>query len=97
MARSDSTVRLTAAQAVVRFLGAQAIERDGDEHPFFAGMFGIFGHGNVAGLGEALEAAGQEFRYYQARNEQAMVHAAAAFAKKSRRLRAFATRATGSG
>ncbi len=90
MARSDSTVRLTAAQAVVRFLGAQAIERDGDEHPFFAGMFGIFGHGNVAGLGEALEAAGQEFRYYQARNEQAMVHAAAAFAKKSRRLRAFA-------
>src|SRR5206468_889985 len=80
----------TAAQAIVRFLAAQAVERDGEEHPFFACMFGIFGHGNVAGLGEALEAAGQEFRYYQARNEQAMVHAAAAFAKKSRRLRAFA-------
>ena len=84
------TVRLTAAQAVVRFLAAQSVERDGTEHPFFAGMFGIFGHGNVAGLGEALEEAGQEFRYYQARNEQAMVHAAAAFAKKSRRLRTFA-------
>jgi 3D-(3,5/4)-trihydroxycyclohexane-1,2-dione acylhydrolase (decyclizing) len=90
MARREPTVRLTAAQAVVRFLGAQAVERDGEEHPFFAGMFGIFGHGNVAGLGEALEAAGEGFRYYQARNEQAMVHAAAAFAKKSRRLRAFA-------
>jgi 3D-(3,5/4)-trihydroxycyclohexane-1,2-dione acylhydrolase (decyclizing) len=85
-----STERLTAAQAVVRFLGAQSIERDGDEHAFFQGMFGIFGHGNVAGLGEALEAAGDRFRYYQARNEQAMVHAAVAFAKQSRRLRAFA-------
>jgi 3D-(3,5/4)-trihydroxycyclohexane-1,2-dione acylhydrolase (decyclizing) len=84
------TVRLTAAQAVVRFLAAQAVERDGAEQPFFAGMFGIFGHGNVAGLGEALEAAGGSFRYYQARNEQAMVHVAAAFAKKSRRLRTFA-------
>jgi 3D-(3,5/4)-trihydroxycyclohexane-1,2-dione acylhydrolase (decyclizing) len=84
------TVRLTAAQAIVRFLAAQSVERDGAEQPFFAGMFGIFGHGNVAGLGEALEAAGDTFRYYQARNEQAMVHAAAAFAKKSRRLRAFA-------
>jgi len=53
-------------------------------------MFGIFGHGNVAGLGEALEAAGDDFRYYQARNEQAMVHAAAAYAKKRLRLGAFA-------
>ena len=84
------TERITAAQAVVRFLGAQSVERDGEEHPFFQGMFGIFGHGNVAGLGEALEAAGDRFRYYQARNEQAMVHAAVAFAKQSRRLRAFA-------
>jgi 3D-(3,5/4)-trihydroxycyclohexane-1,2-dione acylhydrolase (decyclizing) len=85
-----ATERATAAQAVVRFLAAQRVERDGEEQPFFAGMFGIFGHGNVAGLGEALEQAGDRFRYYQARNEQAMVHAAAAFAKKSRRLRAFA-------
>jgi 3D-(3,5/4)-trihydroxycyclohexane-1,2-dione acylhydrolase (decyclizing) len=84
------TERVTAAQAVVRFLAAQAVERDGDEHQFFQGMFGIFGHGNVAGLGEALEAAGDRFRYYQARNEQGMVHAAVAFAKQSRRLRAFA-------
>src|SRR5206468_1297007 len=80
----------TAAQAIVRFLAAQSVERDGVEQPFFAGMFGIFGHGNVAGLGEALEAAGDSFRYYQARNEQSMVHAAAGFAKKSRRLRAMA-------
>ena len=84
------TERLTAAQAVIRFLEVQSVERDGDEHPFFGGMFGIFGHGNVAGLGEALEAAGDRFRYYQARNEQAMVHAAVAFAKRHRRLRAFA-------
>jgi 3D-(3,5/4)-trihydroxycyclohexane-1,2-dione acylhydrolase (decyclizing) len=84
------TERATAAQAVVRFLAAQAVERDGVAQPFFAGMFGIFGHGNVAGLGEALEAAGRTFRYYQARNEQAMVHAAAAYAKKRRRLGAFA-------
>ena len=73
------TVRLTAAQAVIRFLAAQSVERDGVEQPFFAGMFGIFGHGNVAGLGEALEEAGDAFRYFQARNEQAMVHASAAF------------------
>jgi 3D-(3,5/4)-trihydroxycyclohexane-1,2-dione acylhydrolase (decyclizing) len=84
------TQRATAAQAVVRFLAAQAVERDGVEQQFFAGMFGIFGHGNVAGLGEALEAAGDDFRYYQARNEQAMVHAAAAYAKKRLRLGAFA-------
>ena len=84
------TERLTAAQAVIRFLEVQSVERDGDEHSFFGGMFGIFGHGNVAGLGEALEAAGDRFRYYQARNEQAMVHAAVAFAKRHRRLRAFA-------
>ena len=84
------TERLTAAQAVIRFLEVQSVERDGDEHPFFQGMFGIFGHGNVAGLGEALEAAGDRFRYHQARNEQAMVHAAVAFAKRHRRLRAFA-------
>ncbi len=83
------TLRLTAAQALVRFLAAQRVERDGREVPFFAGVWGIFGHGNVAGIGQAL----QEFpqlRFYFARNEQAMVHAAAAFAKASRRLRAFA-------
>lgn len=83
------TVRLTAAQALVRFLAVQHVERDGRTVPFFAGVWGIFGHGNVSGIGQAL----QEFpqlRFYFARNEQAMVHAAAAFAKATRRMRAFA-------
>ena len=84
------TRRLTVAQALVAWLRVQSVERDGHAHPFFAGVFGIFGHGNVAGLGEALEAAQDDLRYYQARNEQGMVHAASAFAKRSRRLRAFA-------
>lgn len=81
--------RLTVGQAVVQFLKQQWIERDGEQHEFFAGVFGIFGHGNVAGLGQALEQDGT-LRYYQVRNEQGGVHAAAAFAKQHRRLRAFA-------
>ena len=85
-----ATRRLTVAQATIEFLTQQYVERDGRETAFFAGMFGIFGHGNVAGLGEALEQASGRFRYYQARNEQGMVHAAVAFAKRSFRLRAFA-------
>jgi 3D-(3,5/4)-trihydroxycyclohexane-1,2-dione acylhydrolase (decyclizing) len=83
------TVRLTTAQAIVRFLMQQQVERDEVRRPFFAGCFGIFGHGNVAGIGQALQQF-PEFRYYQARNEQAMVHTAAAFAKMNNRLRAFA-------
>ncbi len=83
------TQRLTMAQALVRFLTAQHSERDGRELPFFAGVWGIFGHGNVAGIGQALQEH-SELRYYLARNEQAMVHAAAAFAKQSNRLRTFA-------
>ncbi len=78
-------------QALVRFLGAQLSERDGRQQRFFAGMFGIFGHGNVAGVGQALDQLGGEgLRYYQCRNEQAMVHTAAAFAKMSNRLRTLA-------
>ena len=77
------TIRLTTAQALVRFLAQQYVERDGREQRFFAGCFGIFGHGNVAGIGQALAAACRELRYYQARNEQAMVHAAAAFARQN--------------
>jgi Thiamine pyrophosphate enzyme, N-terminal TPP binding domain len=73
------TRRLTTAQALVAFLAAQEVERDGARWPFFAGVYGIFGHGNVAGLGEALEAM-PALRYRQARNEQAMAHAATAFA-----------------
>ena len=80
-----STIRLTMAQAVVRFLQNQYSERDGAERAFFAGCFGIFGHGNVSGMGQALQQY-PEFRYYQTRNEQAMVHTAAAFAKHSNRL-----------
>ena len=82
--------RLTVAQAIVTWLAQQYVERDGQQQRFFEGVFGIFGHGNVAGMGEALEAAQDSVRYYQARNEQAMVHTAAAFAKQSRRLRTFA-------
>jgi 3D-(3,5/4)-trihydroxycyclohexane-1,2-dione acylhydrolase (decyclizing) len=77
-------------QAVVEFLKNQYVERDGVEHQFFAGMFGIFGHGNVAGIGQALHQYADAFRFYQTRNEQAMVHTAAAFAKMSNRLRTFA-------
>ena len=82
-------MRLTTAQALIRFLEQQHIERDGVQQPFFGGCFGIFGHGNVAGIGEAL-AGRPSFRYYQAKNEQAMVHTAAAYAKMHDRLRAFA-------
>ncbi|HEX9440700.1 MAG TPA: 3D-(3,5/4)-trihydroxycyclohexane-1,2-dione acylhydrolase (decyclizing) [Roseiflexaceae bacterium] len=78
------------AQALVAFLEQQYVERDGREQQFFAGMFGIFGHGNVAGVGQALHQRADTFRYYQTRNEQAMVHTAAAFAKMSNRLRTFA-------
>jgi 3D-(3,5/4)-trihydroxycyclohexane-1,2-dione acylhydrolase (decyclizing) len=83
------TSRLTMAQAIIKFLKAQYIERDGIESQFFAGCFGIFGHGNVAGIGQALQQ-NTDFRYYQTRNEQAMVHTATAFAKVSRRMRALA-------
>ncbi|HSR22688.1 MAG TPA: 3D-(3,5/4)-trihydroxycyclohexane-1,2-dione acylhydrolase (decyclizing), partial [Candidatus Eisenbacteria bacterium] len=78
------------AQALVRFLAAQRVERDGVERPFFAGCFGIFGHGNVAGIGQALQERPDLLTYYPARNEQAMVHAAAGYARMRDRLAAFA-------
>ncbi|MBX5455769.1 MAG: 3D-(3,5/4)-trihydroxycyclohexane-1,2-dione acylhydrolase (decyclizing) [Thermogemmatispora sp.] len=81
--------RMTMAQALVAFLRNQYVERDGVEQPFFAGCFGIFGHGNVAGIGQALQEM-PDFRYYQARNEQAMVHTAIAYAKVKNRLQTFA-------
>ena len=83
-----STVRLTAAQAAVRFLAAQDVEVDGKTTPFFAGVWAIFGHGNVAGLGEALAAARETLPTLRAHNEQAMAHAAIAYAKQMRRRRA---------
>jgi 3D-(3,5/4)-trihydroxycyclohexane-1,2-dione acylhydrolase (decyclizing) len=81
----EPTRVLTTAQAVVLFLINQHVARDGVEQPFFAGCFGIFGHGNVAGIGQALQQL-PALRYYQGRNEQAMVHAAAAYAKARNRL-----------
>jgi 3D-(3,5/4)-trihydroxycyclohexane-1,2-dione acylhydrolase (decyclizing) len=80
------TQKLTTAQAIIRFLKTQHVARDGKRHAFFAGCFGIFGHGNVAGIGQALQQY-PEFPFYLCRNEQAMVHTAAAFAKMSNRLR----------
>jgi 3D-(3,5/4)-trihydroxycyclohexane-1,2-dione acylhydrolase (decyclizing) len=77
---------LTAAQALVRFLAVQHVERDGVRHRFFGGCFGIFGHGNVAGIGEALLQHPELLRYHQARNEQAMVHTAAGYARMRNRL-----------
>ncbi|QIN84340.1 3D-(3,5/4)-trihydroxycyclohexane-1,2-dione acylhydrolase (decyclizing) [Rubrobacter tropicus] len=84
------TVRLTMAQALVRFLAGQYVERDGEERRFFAGCFGIFGHGNVAGIGQALLEYEDDLTYYQSRNEQAMVHTATAYARQKNRLQAFA-------
>src|SRR2546427_4135415 len=78
------------AQALVRFLAAQYVERDGVEHRFFEGCFGIFGHGNLTGVGQALAQHADLLTYYQARNEQAMVHTAAGFAKMRNRLATFA-------
>src|SRR5713101_3641523 len=83
------TRRLTTAQAIVSFLQNQYVSRDGREQRFFEGCFGIFGHGNVAGMGQALEQ-NPSFPYYLCRNEQAMVHTATAFAKVSNRLRTLA-------
>jgi 3D-(3,5/4)-trihydroxycyclohexane-1,2-dione acylhydrolase (decyclizing) len=85
-----TTTRLTMAQAVIRFLSQQRTSRDGVEQPLIGGVFGIFGHGNVAGIGEALQSHRHALRYYLARNEQAMVHTAAAYAKMHNRLRTLA-------
>ncbi|MEV8427321.1 3D-(3,5/4)-trihydroxycyclohexane-1,2-dione acylhydrolase (decyclizing) [Streptomyces chartreusis] len=86
---SPSTVRLTVAQALVRFLSAQYTERDGVRHRLIAGTWGIFGHGNVAGLGQALLQAGEDVMpYHQGRNEQSMVHAAVGHARQLNRLSA---------
>src|SRR5438105_9687284 len=85
-----NTIRLTMAQALVRFLASQNSEIDGRTVPLFAGVWAIFGHGNVAGLGEALYGARDVLPTYRAHNEQAMAHAAIAFAKASRRRRMMA-------
>ena len=79
-------MRLTAAQALLRFLAVQEVERDGASRRFFGGCFGIFGHGNVAGLGQALHERPDLLTYHQARNEQAMVHTAVGYARQVNRL-----------
>ncbi len=92
------TVRLTVAQALVRFLASQYTERDGMRQRLVEGCWGIFGHGNVAGVGQALLQAQQtgeaDLRYYMARNEQAMVHASVGFARMRNRLQTFACTAS---
>lgn len=99
----EPTVRLTVAQATVRFLANQYVERDGERTKFFAGCFGIFGHGNVAGLGQALlqneiddhrDGTAPSLRYVLGRNEQAMVHSAAAYARMKDRLQTWAVTAS---
>jgi 3D-(3,5/4)-trihydroxycyclohexane-1,2-dione acylhydrolase (decyclizing) len=77
------------AQALIAFLQAQYVERDGVERPFFGGCFGIFGHGNLAGIGQALQQS-RGLRYFQSRNEQAQVHIAIGYAKMNNRLQAMA-------
>jgi 3D-(3,5/4)-trihydroxycyclohexane-1,2-dione acylhydrolase (decyclizing) len=87
---TNPTTRLTVSQALVRFLAAQRVERDGVEQQFFGGALGIFGHGNVAGVGQALLQYRKDFRLYQGRNEQGMVHIATGYAKMKNRLGAMA-------
>jgi 3D-(3,5/4)-trihydroxycyclohexane-1,2-dione acylhydrolase (decyclizing) len=84
--------RLTTGQALVRFMARQFVERDGRENRFIEGIWAIFGHGNVAGLGQGIVEFSQAegLRFYRPQNEQAMVHTAAAFAKHRNRLAAFA-------
>jgi 3D-(3,5/4)-trihydroxycyclohexane-1,2-dione acylhydrolase (decyclizing) len=84
------TVRLTTAQAIVRFLTAQYVSRDDQAQRFIPGIFGIFGHGNVTGLGQALEEVGADLPYHQPRSEQGMVHTAVAYAKMKNRLQTLA-------
>lgn len=100
---TEPTIRLTVAQATIRFLGNQYVERDGERTKFFAGCFGIFGHGNVAGLGQALledEVSAIEsgteplLPYVLGRNEQAMVHSAVAYARQKDRLQTWAVTAS---
>ncbi|QIV83800.1 3D-(3,5/4)-trihydroxycyclohexane-1,2-dione acylhydrolase (decyclizing) [Mycolicibacterium frederiksbergense] len=103
LAANEAAVRLTVAQATIRFLANQYVEHDGERTRFFAGCFGIFGHGNVAGLGQALlqdevesRQAGREpgLKYVLGRNEQAMVHSAVAYARQKDRLQTWAVTAS---
>jgi 3D-(3,5/4)-trihydroxycyclohexane-1,2-dione acylhydrolase (decyclizing) len=83
-------MKMTVAQALVRFLAAQEVERDGVRNRFFAGCFGIFGHGNLAGIGQALQQHRDLLPFHQARNEQGMVHIAVGYARQRNRLATYA-------
>ncbi|MBQ6467903.1 MAG: 3D-(3,5/4)-trihydroxycyclohexane-1,2-dione acylhydrolase (decyclizing) [Clostridia bacterium] len=83
-------MKLTMAQALVKFLDNQYVEFDGKESKFVDGIFGIFGHGCVVGIGQALEQGGHNLKFYQGHNEQGMAHAAIAFAKQNRRRKIIA-------
>jgi 3D-(3,5/4)-trihydroxycyclohexane-1,2-dione acylhydrolase (decyclizing) len=85
-ARATEKMRLTMAQAIVKYLQVQFSERDGQTRRLIPAVFGIFGHGNVAGIGQALYEYGAQLPYYQPCNEQSMVHTAIGFAKASQRL-----------
>ncbi|MCG3469103.1 3D-(3,5/4)-trihydroxycyclohexane-1,2-dione acylhydrolase (decyclizing) [Xenorhabdus bovienii] len=85
-----NTTKMTMAQALVKFLNQQYIDVDGEEYPFIRGVFTIFGHGNVVGLGQALEQEPGHLRVYQGCNEQGMAHIATGFAKQKKRRQIFA-------
>jgi 3D-(3,5/4)-trihydroxycyclohexane-1,2-dione acylhydrolase (decyclizing) len=87
---AEGKIRLTMAQALLRYLDCQYVSADGRETKFIKGVMGIFGHGNVTGIGEALERSAGELTFVQGKNEQGMVHAATAFAKQSNRMQIFA-------
>jgi 3D-(3,5/4)-trihydroxycyclohexane-1,2-dione acylhydrolase (decyclizing) len=91
---SEPTVQLTTAQALVRWLAVQWSERDGERRRAVPGLFGVFGHGNVPGLGQAVAQEGAELPLYQPKNEQAMVHTALGYAKAARRLQTLACTAS---
>ena len=94
MTHSGKTIRLTVAQALVKYIAAQYSVADGVRERFIPAAFGIFGHGNVAGLGQALDEFNDELPFIQGRNEQALAHAAIAFAKAKRRHQALAVTAS---
>ena len=83
-----ATQRLTLAQAIIKYLINQHVERDGHQNEFFGGTWGIFGHGNIGGVAQALQQYISDMPYYLSRNEQAMVHSAVAYAKMNRRMKA---------
>ena len=94
LSKTNETIRLTMAQAVVKYLQVQYSERDGVRQRLIPALWGIFGHGNVAGLGQALAEVGTELPFYQPHNEQSMVHTASGFAKANLRLSTFACTAS---